>query len=105
MKSLSLCCFTFAGILALAISRGQAAEPSKVIELWPGGAPGEKGNLGEEKDTTKPTDQLIAGGRIIKLANVSRPTISFHRPPVDKDTNPASSLPTYYEVVWVVRVR
>ena len=62
-----------------------AAGPPKVIDLWPGVAPGENGNLGEEKDTTKPTDQLIAGKRVIRLGTVSRPTISFYRAPADKD--------------------
>jgi acetyl esterase/lipase len=63
-----------------------AVEPSIVIDLWPGIAPGEKGNIGEEKDTTKPTDQLVAGKRVIRLGNVSKPAISIHRPPADKDT-------------------
>jgi len=63
-----------------------AAEPSKVIDLWPGVAPGEQGNIGEEKDTTKPTDQLIAGKRVVRLGNVSRPTLSIYRAPADKDT-------------------
>jgi len=63
-----------------------AADPSKVIDLWPGTAPGEKGNISEEKDTTKPTDQLIAGKRVIRLGNVSKPSLSFYRPPADKDT-------------------
>jgi acetyl esterase/lipase len=63
-----------------------AAEPAKSIELWPGGAPGEKGDIGEEKDTTKSTDNLIAGRPLIRLGNVSKPIISVYRPAVDKDT-------------------
>lgn len=70
-------------LLAMNVS---AAEPTRVIELWPNAAPGEKGNIGEEKDTTKPTDQLVAGKRVIRLGNVSKPTISFYRAPADKDT-------------------
>ncbi len=66
-----------------------ASEPIKVIELWPGGAPGEKGDIGEERDTTKPTDQLIAGKPVIRLGNVSKPTMSIYRPPADKDTGAA----------------
>jgi acetyl esterase/lipase len=71
--------------LALLFSAQTIAEV-KVIELWPTGAPGEKGNLGEEKDTTKPSDNLVAGKRLIRLGNVSKPTISIYRPPADKDT-------------------
>jgi hypothetical protein len=69
--------------------RSFAADPSQVIELWPNGAPGEKGSLGEEKDTTKPTDQLIAGKPIIRLGYVTKPTISLYRPPASKNTGTA----------------
>src|SRR5713101_963234 len=67
-----------------------SSEPIKVIELWPNGAPGEKGNIGEEKDTTKPTDPLIAGKPVIRLGNVSKPTIRIYRPPADKRTGAAA---------------
>ncbi len=60
-----------------------------VIELWPDGAPGEKVNLGEEKDTTKPADNLVAGKPLIRLGHVSKPTISIYRPPANKDTGAA----------------
>jgi len=73
----------------MAFSNCFGAGPSKVIDLWPGMAPGEKGNMGEEKDTTKPTDQFVAGKRVIRLGNVSKPTLSFYRPPADKDTGTA----------------
>lgn len=66
-----------------------AAESPKPIELWPNGAPGEKGDLGEEKDTTKPTDNLVAGKRLIRLGNVSKPTITVYRPPADSNTGAA----------------
>jgi len=71
------------------LSEGYAVEPSKVIELWPGVAPGEKGEVGEEKDTTKPTDNLIAGKRLIRLGNVSKPTISIFPAAKEKDTGAA----------------
>jgi acetyl esterase/lipase len=63
-----------------------AAEASTPIELWPGPIPGEKGDIGEEKDTTQATDGLVAGKRVIRLGNVSKPTITFHRPAKEKDT-------------------
>lgn len=53
-----------------------ASEPSRIIPLWPGGvAPGDQPIAGEEHDTTKPTDNLIAGKPVIRLGNVSKPTI------------------------------
>ena len=76
-------------ILAFALIHSSAAEPSKVIELWPGVAPGEKGDLGEELDTTKPTDGLIAGKRVVRLGNVTKPSISLYRPAAALDTGTA----------------
>jgi hypothetical protein len=37
----------------------------KSSTLWPNGAPGEKGNIGEERDMTKSSDGLIAGKAVI----------------------------------------
>ncbi|HEV2970835.1 MAG TPA: hypothetical protein VGY55_12765, partial [Pirellulales bacterium] len=66
-----------------------ADEPAKIdaaqheiVTLWPGTAPGEKGDIGEEKDTTPGQD-------IIRLTNVSKPTITLFRPAADKDTGAA----------------
>ena len=61
----------------------------KVVELWPNGAPGEKGDIGEERDTTKPSDGWVAGKPVVRLGNVSKPTISVYRPPAGKDTGAA----------------
>lgn len=72
-----------------ALSGTFAAEPAKTIGLWPNGAPGEKGNIDGERDMTKPSDELIAGRRVIRLGNVSNPTISIYHPPADKDTGAA----------------
>ncbi len=64
----------------------QASDP---IVLWPKGAPGETGEIGEEHDTTKPNGNLVAGQRVIRLGNVSRPTITVYAPPADKNTGTA----------------
>jgi acetyl esterase/lipase len=53
---------------------------SNPIPLWPKGVPDEKGNVGEEQDTTTPKGELVAGKRVIRLANVSQPTITLYRP-------------------------
>jgi hypothetical protein len=62
---------------------------SQPIALWPNGAPGEKGNIGEEKDMSKPTDNKVAGRELIRLGNVSNPTITVYRPSKQKDTGAA----------------
>jgi len=57
--------------------------------LWPGAVPGETNKLSEEKDTTKPTDGKIAGRTVIRLGNVSTPTLTMYHAPKDKDTGAA----------------
>ncbi len=78
MKPNLLQCVIVVGLAVIAINQTQGAQPSKVFELWPAVAPGEKGDIGEEKDTTKPTDGLIAGKRVVRLGNVSKPTLSIY---------------------------
>lgn len=66
-----------------------AADPSAVVELWPAGAPGEKAAIGEEQNVTKPKDRLVVGKPVIRIGNVSKPTISVYRPAKDQDTGAA----------------
>jgi acetyl esterase/lipase len=73
-------------LMFLIASTIHAANP---IVLWPKGAPGEKGDIGEEKDTTGPNGQLIAGKRVIRLGNVSNPTITVYSPTKEKNTGAA----------------
>ncbi|QHT65545.1 alpha/beta hydrolase [Rhodocytophaga rosea] len=77
-------------VIILAQSK-TASKPvaSPLIALWPNGAPGEKGNIGEEKDMSKPTDNKVAGRELIRLGNVSNPTITVYRPSKEKDTGAA----------------
>src|ERR1700694_5206611 len=59
-----------------------AAARHEIIALWPGAAPGEKGDIGDEKDTTPGQD-------VIRLTNVSKPTVTLFRPAADNDTGAA----------------
>lgn len=71
-------------------SHAQSSTDSpKPISLWPKDAPGEKGDIGEEHDTTKPNEGLVAGKRVMRIGNVSQPTITIYRPPANKDTGAA----------------
>lgn len=67
---------------------GLRAEPA-AIRLWPGAAPGDKGGLGEERDTTKPSDNLIAGRPVIRIGNVSDPMITVFAAPAATRTGAA----------------
>jgi acetyl esterase/lipase len=66
-----------------------AAEPKAPIPLWPQATPGEKGDIGTEADTTKPTDNQVGGRRLIRLGKVSEPTLTIYSPPKEKDTGAA----------------
>jgi len=78
-----------AGLMAAQMLVGCALAQVTVVDLWPGIAPGDTVGLAAEQDTTKPTDGLVAGKRVIRLGNVSRPTISVYRPPAAQDTGTA----------------
>jgi len=78
-------------VLTLAIAQATclASEPVKVLNLWPGAAPGDTTDIGEEADMTKPTDRPVAGKQVIRLGNVSKPSIAIYRPPAAQDTGAA----------------
>ena len=81
MHSNFICRLVFVSLLLIAPLAAFAADAPEVIALWPKGAPGEQGNLGEEKDTTSASDGLVSGKPVIRLGNVSNPTITVFRPP------------------------
>jgi acetyl esterase/lipase len=70
------------------ISPLAAAEP-EIVDLWPGKPPGEVKVLPPEENTTKPEDKPVGDRPIIKLGNVSIPTLSIYRPAKDKDSGAA----------------
>lgn len=68
-------------LLWIALGTASAAEPAKVIDVWPGKAPGEPADLGPE--VTQPNK---AGEEppTIRITNISRPTLSVFQPPQEK---------------------
>jgi len=76
-------------LLSLFIVAGVAAAQPQVVKLWPGKPPGEVKELPPEVDVNKPTDKPVGGRAIIKLTNVSNPTLAFYRPKTDIDTGAA----------------
>lgn len=75
--------------LATFILPALAAAPALTLDVWPGTPPGDTKELPPEADQTKNSDRLIAGRRIIKLGNVSRPQLAVFRPAKEKDTGAA----------------
>lgn len=65
------------------------AEPD-VLTVWPEVPPGDAGRaFPAESDITKPTDGMVAGQRVMRIANVSRPTLAVYRPAEEKNVGTA----------------
>lgn len=76
-------------VTMLALSPCPARAEDRPLDLWPGQPPGEIAAKGEERDTTGDKDNHVGGKRLIRLGNVSRPTLTVYRPAKDKDTGAA----------------
>jgi acetyl esterase/lipase len=71
-----------------AVSFSQTSTPSGwppspdhvTLNIWPGSAPGEAAGMPPEADTTTAKDNLIAGKSVIRLGNVSVPTLTLYSP-------------------------
>ncbi|HEX4310072.1 MAG TPA: alpha/beta hydrolase [Acidobacteriaceae bacterium] len=62
------------------------------VTLWPNAAPDPHGPVpapGPEHDTTKSTDNLIAGRPLVRLGNVSVPTLTLYLAPKQNNTGAA----------------
>ena len=56
----------------------QPAPGHATLALWPNGAPGAPANPDAEVDTTTAKDNLIAGKPVVRLGNVSAPTLTLY---------------------------
>lgn len=50
------------------------------LPIWPGVAPGAPANLPPEADTTTAKDHLVADRPVIRIGNVSSPTVTLYTP-------------------------
>ena len=67
-----------------------SAGASDPMALWPKGAPGEKGDIGPERtNLTKPDDKGRGGKPLMRIVNVSIPTLTLYQPSGDKNTGAA----------------
>jgi acetyl esterase/lipase len=58
----------------------QPAPGYPTLDLWPHGPPGAAASTSAEIDTTSAKDDLIAGKPLIRLGNVSSPTMTLYQP-------------------------
>src|SRR5687767_1059278 len=59
------------------------AGSADTMPLWET-VPGETSEIGEERDMTKPTDNLVGGRPVIRIGNVAKPTMTVFRPAAEK---------------------
>jgi acetyl esterase/lipase len=76
----------FFALAALIFAPTLFAAAPKVVDLWPGTAPGDKGDIGAEADMTKPGEGLVGGQRVMRIGNVSKPSMTIYKASPDKDT-------------------
>ena len=64
------------------------ASSQTTMPLWPSTPPGASNVAAgqQEHDTTKPTDNMIAGKRVARIGFVSKPTLAFYPAPSGKNT-------------------
>lgn len=59
------------------------AGPPFTMHLWPKSPPGQAATAQAERNTTTPQDAKVAGKLVIRLGNVSDPSMTVYRPPAD----------------------
>jgi acetyl esterase/lipase len=72
-----------AALAANLMAQGSGWPPAAdhvTLPVWPGVAPGEPANTPPEADMTTAKDNLIAGRPLVRLGNVSTPTITVYKP-------------------------
>jgi acetyl esterase/lipase len=75
------------GVFAQKPGRPPAPGPT-TLDVWPHGAPGALPNPAPEGDTTTAKDRLVVGRAVIRIGNVSSPTLTFYAPK-EKNTGAA----------------
>ena len=70
------------------MATASAAEPI-TWNIWPGQPPGDEAQIGPEFDRTGADGRLVAGRRVIRLTNVSVPTVAIFKPEPEVDTGAA----------------
>lgn len=74
----------FVCLIFSVLGSSDAARAQEVIPLWPGKPPGETKEFPPEADTTQPGDNLIDGRRLMRIGNVTTPTLTVYPAPADK---------------------
>jgi acetyl esterase/lipase len=73
-------------LLIFCVVSSAAAQAADPISLWPHGAPGGPGAIGQEGDMTTPKDGLFGGKPVARIGNVTDPTLTFYPAAEEKNT-------------------
>jgi acetyl esterase/lipase len=82
------------------------ADKPLVVEVWPGRAPEESSNIGEEKFRMSPKldrKQVEVTEQTRLVTNVTKPTLTIYRPAKDKDTGTSMLICPgggYWDLYW-----
>jgi acetyl esterase/lipase len=82
------------------------ADEPLIIDVWPGMAPDESGNIGEEMVRMSPKldhKQVEVTEPTRLITNVTKPNLTIYRPPKDKDTGTAVLICPgggYWDLYW-----
>ena len=76
-------------LIALLTAATLASAQQVTVPLWPNGTPEPSTVTGPEWNSAKPTDRPVAGRPIIRLTDVSKPTIAVYKPPASNDSGAA----------------
>jgi len=89
-KALIMFCFTMAFNSSASASANEVHAAKPIIwQLWPEKPPGDHVELPAEYDKTKPGDKLYGGLPVIRLTNVTKPTLVIYKPNKEIDTGTA----------------
>lgn len=83
MKARGALLIATAGLVVLGVGAADDAAAPLVVNVWPGEAPGGNEGIGEEQAKTN------EAGVVTSVTNVTRPTLTVHRPEKAKDTGTA----------------
>jgi acetyl esterase/lipase len=82
------------------------ADPALVLEVWPGEAPEESGNIGAERIRMSPKldrKQVEVTEQTRLITDVTKPTLTLYRPDKDKDSGTAILICPgggYWDLYW-----
>lgn len=80
---------TASALLLAAFITPTKAGPLPAVKLWPSNVPGETQQLDPETNVSKPGEGLVGGRTVIRLANVSQPSLTVYSPPAHRNTGAA----------------